>query len=263
MENKLPISAIIVGYNEADLLSNCFEGINFCDEILYIDLGSTDNSCEIVKKYNITLIHHSKVPLVEIIHTEFFTKTKHKWVLISDPDEVVSKTLSVEIQELFNRGIPEDVGAIFAPIIFFFKKQRLIGTNWGGVNSRVLLIHNERFVFSNLVHSGRKLREGFNFKYIDFKGTNFIYHYWMQSYKMLFAKHQRYLQHEGKARFESGQRTGIIPIIISPLSSFFECYFLNKGFKDGFVGLFLSLFWSWYQSKALFKLYRFEKNEKI
>lgn len=263
MVNKSPISAIIVGYNEAHLLSDCFEGINFCDEILYFDLGSTDNSCEIAKKFNVTLIPHTKVPLVEIIHTEFFSKTKHKWVLISDPDEVISQTLILDIQELFNNGIPEDVGAFFAPLIFFFKNYRLKGTNWGGINSRVLLIHNERFVFTNAVHSGRKLKDGFRSNEIKFNGKNFIYHYWMQSYKMLFEKHQRYLKHEGKARFEAGQRTRINSIILSPFNSFFECYYLKKGYKDGIVGIFLSLFWSWYQSKALIQLYRFEKKEKI
>jgi hypothetical protein len=259
MIKKLPISAIVVGYNEGHLLSNCFDGISFCDEILYFDLGSVDDSIEIAKKHNVTIIRHEKVSIVEIIHAKYYEKTKNKWVLITDPDEVISQYLKSEIHELFSSEISGEIGAIVAPLIYFFKKHRLNGTNWGGVNSRVLLIHNERFRFSNSVHFGRKLKEGFSTKTIEFTEKNFIYHFWMQSYNMLYEKHKRYLQHEGEARFLSGHRTQIKSIISSPFVSFLDSFYFKKGYRDGFIGLFLSLFWSWYQTRALIELYRFEK----
>jgi glycosyltransferase involved in cell wall biosynthesis len=262
MNDKLPISAIVVGYNEGHLLSSCLKGIEFCSEILYFDLGSTDNSLEIARKKKAKLIKHDKVPIVEIIHSQYFKKTENKWILITDPDEVISDALKWEIEELFKNEIPSDVGAVIAPWVFFFKKHRLRGTSWGGINSRVLLVHNERFIFTSSVHSGRQLKEGYKYKNIELQENNFIYHYWMQSYKMLFEKHNRYLRHEGEARFNLGQRTSMKSIITSPFKFVIECYIYKKGYRDGLVGFFLSIFWSWYQTNALIELYKYTNRKK-
>lgn len=73
-EKQLPISAIIVGYNEARFLPACFSGISFCDEILYFDLGSSDNSIELANTYGATVIQHEKVLGCEWIHSKFAKK---------------------------------------------------------------------------------------------------------------------------------------------------------------------------------------------
>jgi hypothetical protein len=258
-EVKLKISAIIVGFNESRLLAECFKGVNFCDEILYFDLGSSDGSLEIAKKNNVTIIKHDRVPLVEYIHAEYFKTTKNKWVLITDPDEVLGEPLRNEIFDFFNKEIPFDIGAINVPWCFYFKKHRLRGTQWGNVNKRVLLIHNDRFFLTTAVHNGRKLKDGFNHYDIIYNGSNFVHHYWMQDYKMLFEKHKRYLQYEGKSRYDNGYRTTLKFIFKTPFSSFFNCYYLKKGYKDYLIGFFLSLFWSWYETKANIELYKYQR----
>ncbi len=40
---------------------------------------------------------------------------------------------------------------------------------------------------------------------------------------------------------------------------FFRCYFTTKGYKDGFIGLFLSLFWVWYSTSSNISLYSITK----
>ena len=90
---KLNISAIVVGYNEANLLGSCLNSISFCDEILYFDLGSTDDSIKIAKTSHATIINHEKVPGCEWIHSKYYQSTKHDWVLIIDPDEIINDLL--------------------------------------------------------------------------------------------------------------------------------------------------------------------------
>lgn len=257
---KLPVSAIIVGFNEGEFLPSCFEGISFCDEILYFDLGSTDNSLEVAANHGVTVIPHERVLSCEWIHAKFADKTKHEWVLITDPDEVIDTSLSNEIAGLFlENSIEGDVGAIMAPWLFYFNKRRLKGTAWGGINRRVLMVNNRRFEFSAQIHVGRKLKEGYRYMDIAMKETNVIHHYWMQGYRKLLEKHLRYLRNEGEARYNSGARTTVKTIFTEPLRALKYSFITKQGYKDGLPGFFLSVFWAWYQTAANIGLYKFQK----
>jgi glycosyltransferase involved in cell wall biosynthesis len=260
---KLPISAIIVGFNEERLLKNCLASIQFCDEILYFDLGSTDNSVSVAKESGASVTMHEKVLSCEWIHSEFANKTKHEWLLIADPDEVLDITLQQEITDLFKNNIlTSEIGSVTAPWIFYFKKSRLQGTAWGGINNRILLVNNKRFEFLPYIHLGRKLLNGYKNYTIPFNGTNVVHHFWMQSYKQLIEKHRRYLKNEGIARFKNGQGSSRKTVINEIPNSFIYSFKTKKGYLDGFKGIFLSLLWTWYQSMAQYKLYRHQKNLK-
>jgi hypothetical protein len=253
--DKLSISAIVVGFNEGSLLENCFNSLNFCDEIIYYDLGSEDNSIEIAKAYSVKCIPHERVPLVEYIHAKYYKVTKHDWILIIDPDEVVSNHLSNEIIRLFSDGISSEIGSLSARWLFYFKKRPLSGTAWGGEKEKVFIIHKERFVFTRNVHYGRHLIEGYVNLSIKDSRVNVIHHYWMRSYTTLFKKHFRYLKYEAIARFNNGQRTTFRQLLKVTAIEFYYSFFIKKGFRDFGIGLFLSIFWSFYQTVSHIKLY--------
>jgi glycosyltransferase involved in cell wall biosynthesis len=258
---KLPISAIVVGYNEAHLLDECLSSITFCDEILYFDLNSSDNSIEIATKCHAKVKKHDRVPGCEWIHSSFADKTTNEWVLITDPDEVIDCALVEELKDIFKNGLHPEVGAIIVPCVFYFKQLKLKGTAWGGVNNRVLIANNKRFDFSNHVHVGRNLKKGFRYLELSFTQANVVHHYWMQGYKKLFAKHSRYLKNEGEARYSIGHRTSFKEIAFEPWRQFVFSFITKKGHRDGLTGLFLSLFWAWYQTFALISLYKVQKKQ--
>jgi glycosyltransferase involved in cell wall biosynthesis len=260
---KLPVSAIVVGFNEGKLLKNCLPSVQFCDEILYFDLGSSDNSIAIAKEFGAIVIMHEKVLSCEWIHAEYASKVKNAWILIIDPDEVMGIDLQNEIIAQFHTIASSDnIGSVTVPWLFYFKKSRLKGTAWGGVNHRILLVNNKRFQFSPYIHIGRKLLDGYSDYKILFNGTNAIHHYWMQTYDQLIEKHKRYLKNEGIARFENGQGSSRKIVLNEIFSSFKYSFRTKEGYLDGFKGLFLSLLWSWYQSMAQYKLYQHQKNIK-
>jgi len=258
---KLPISAIIVGLNEAIHLEKCMPPLAFCDEILYFDLGSTDNSREIAIDYGAIVINHDRVDTCEWIHTKYANTTKHNWILITDPDEVISQELIADIFNLFhgNKLVEENIGAVTAPWVFYFKNRKLEGTNWGGINRRILLANNKYFEFSPLVHVGRNVRDDYEIYEIEFNGKNYIHHFWMTSYAKLLEKHARYLRNEGEARYKTGRRATIKEILKEPFKSFKYSFWHRKGYKDGVTGLFLSIFWAWYESSAKLKNYSYQR----
>lgn len=259
---KLPISAFIISKNEGHLLENCIKSVLFCDEIIVVNLQSTDNTVAIAKKYGAKVLTIPPIPVVEAIHEKYVKFTKNDWVLITDPDEVATPELANEIKSFFiSKQNIEEIGTIDVPIIYFFKSHKLKGTSWGGVKTRTYLIHRDRFTFTSNVHNGRFLKEDYKKHSIAHNGKNHINHYWMSGYRQIFEKHLRYLKNEGQSKFDQGYTTTFSKIIKIPFRQFFNCYIRARGFKDGFIGLFLSLFRAWYFTTANIELYKYQRKQ--
>ncbi len=252
---------MIVGFNEAKLLPACFQSIDFCNDIHYTDLGSTDDSLKVAGQYAQHIYKKSKVPFCEKIQSEVVHCTKNDWLVFIDPDEVVDESLSAEIIQRFNELTSQpDVGAIVVPWAFYFKKTKLRGTVWGGLNHKFLLVNKNRFAFEPIAHYGRKLKPGFHSINIapNIHESNVLHHYWMSSWKVFIGKHRRYLVNEGVDRYNLGERTTLKKVMQAPYYEFKRSFWTKKGFKDGFLGFFLSLFWAWYQTSAMLSLYKIQ-----
>lgn len=258
-DKKYPLSTIIVGFNEENIIEDCFRSIEFCDEIIFVDLGSIDRTKDIARKFTSNIFTHERVPTVEIIHQEFIDKIKYDWLLILDPDERISSSLVDEIKMFVENGSPEEIGGYNMPWIFYFKNKRLRGTIWGGVKYKSILLHKKKYNFLPIVHRGRNVLDGYRNFHVKFNGDNFIYHYWMNSYSALLEKHWRYIKIEPKSRYTRGIRTSLRQIIFTPFTAFKSSFWDNKAYLDKFTGLFLSLFWSWYETCCLIGLYFYQK----
>ena len=262
---KLPISAMVVGYNEGVVLTECLSSINFCDEIIYTDLGSKDNSLEIASLFADKIFKRQRVPSGEYIQSEIVHYTKHEWVIFIDPDECLDETLQIQlIKEFEEISGNRLIGAVKVPWQFYFKKHKLKGTIWGGHNEKYLLVNKKRFEFLPITHFGRRLREGFISHDIELNtsATNLLHHYWMNSYKIFFRKHMRYLKNEGKDNYNNGIRVSLKKVFTTPFKEFYQSYVIHKGYNDKLVGFFLSLFWSFYKTNIYIGVYKMQLHKK-
>ncbi len=264
--NKLSITAMVVGYNEALFLDGCLQSINFCDEIFYTDLGSTDNSINIAGQYNARIYSRDRatVPSCEIVQAEVVHYTKNDWVIFIDPDEVVDKDLQKQIIDEFTKiSFSETIGAVTVPWQFYFKKRKLSGTVWGGSNKKYFLVNKHRFDFLPIIHYGRILKQEFTCYDIleNENKTNVLHHYWMNTLKVFLQKHRRYLKNEGKDNYNAGIRVGIKKVFFTPFQEFYESFVNKKGYKDGLTGLFLSSFWAYYKTHIALDILRIQKQK--
>lgn len=93
---KPTISAIILAKNEADMIGACIETLQWCNEIIVIDDGSTDETVSIAENKGaqvITFKHSSFARRRE----EGLKRAKTDWVFYVDADERVIPTLAKEI----------------------------------------------------------------------------------------------------------------------------------------------------------------------
>ncbi len=245
-ENKrLPVSVLIGTCNEAHLLRQCLDSVQWCDEIMVVDLASGDHPEQMLRGHE-QLERYHRVARIEDIFPVFIPRLKHQWVLLIDPDEVLDPELQQQLQAFIPQA-PEDAGRINTPIRYYFKKHALKGTVWGGRRIGRLLIHRQRVRISDTVHTAITLKEDFRTHKIRHAGNNVDHHYWMSGWKQLIEKHRRYLEGEGLNMYREGKRFNLAKQLWSGIQAFKESFITCKGYLDGFTGLALSIFWAWYQ----------------
>jgi len=256
--SSISVSAIVVTYNEDERLEACLESVACCDELIVADLRSQDRSVEIAKAHDACLIHHERLPVVEQVRASVIDEAEHNWVLFLDPDEVLCPDLLSRADRQIEEGT--DVGRVFLPWKFYFRGRPLEGTQWGGQKHKGVLIHRERCRLHGDVHRGIELKEGCKSVRLSWSDPECcIRHYWIDSFGQLFEKHRRYLREEGEAKFNQGHRFTLKKLLLGPLRSFKRSFLDLQGWRDGWTGLFLSLFHAWYVWKSLLSLRRYQK----
>ena len=102
---KTKISALITTFNESRFLEECLSRLSFCDEIVLVDLGSTDNCLEIARKYGAKILFHELVPFAEKVRDYAISNARNDWVLFTDPDMYFPRGIEHKIDEFISDSI--------------------------------------------------------------------------------------------------------------------------------------------------------------
>lgn len=106
------ISVCIVCRNEADRLGPCLESVSWADEVIVMDLSSTDGSVELAESFGARVVRRHPVPIVEWVRNEIADLATGDWILALDPDERVTPGLAGELRRLATR---QDLDALVIP----------------------------------------------------------------------------------------------------------------------------------------------------
>lgn len=90
------LTAIIISKNEEKMIQACLETLSFCEKIIVLDTGSTDQTIKIAENYNCKVVnfaHESFAKLREKAHGLVETE----WLFYVDADERVTPALAKEI----------------------------------------------------------------------------------------------------------------------------------------------------------------------
>ena len=257
MKTELKCTAIVVGYNEEFYLDSCFGGLDWCTEIIYFDLYSTDRSVEIASRYTNNIHVVDRLPRVELIHEKYCQNIESDLLLITDPDEVINSALKKELAREIKTFDISLFSELRVNMYYFFKGKKLKGTYWGGVYSARLIFNKSILKFTGKVHNGNEL-DWSNVKIVDWDKNSFVEHHWGTSWTQLFEKHRRYLVGEGISLKSQGFDYNFISHIKYTIKAFFYSFFIRKGYNDGWLGFLLSLFWSWYNYRRWEELRKYK-----
>jgi len=110
------ISVCIVCRNEADKLGPCLASVRWADEVIVLDLSSTDESAEVARRHGARVVTHDPVPVVEWARNRVAEEASGEWIFALDPDERVTDGLAAELDRLRDRT---DFDAVAIPVMNF------------------------------------------------------------------------------------------------------------------------------------------------
>lgn len=231
---KIIISAVVNTRNEEKNIEACLKTLNFADEIIVVDMQSTDSTKEIAKQFTDKVYDHKMTGFVEPARNFAISKADGKWVLIVDADERIPKTLARKLIEIVDE---DKFDFVRVP-----RKNLLFG-QWAQ-HSRWWPDYNIRFFKKKAVEWQDEIHSvpittgvGVN---LDPDDKLAIEHHHYNNIDEYFERSLRYSTQQSKELINSGYKFDPKDLILKPIGEFISRFFAGEGYKDGLHGLILA-----------------------
>lgn len=229
----MQISALVLTFNEQEVIEDCLESLNFVDEIIILDQYSTDNTAEIAKKFTQNLFK-TKDRAFDKNRNKLASYAKGKWLLYLDSDERLTEEGINEIQ----KSIKDDkYSAFFIPRKnYVLGKQIKHGGWWPDYAPRL-------FKKQDFIKWVGKIHESPKFKGKEKYLKEPLIHITARNLNLMLEKTIKWAKVEADLYYRSNNpKVTIAKIIKASLSEFIYRYIFKKGFLDGVVGLIQAIF---------------------
>jgi glycosyltransferase involved in cell wall biosynthesis len=282
--SKLPVTAIVMTYNEEINLPECLESIAlFVDDIIIIDSFSSDKTLDIARSYTEKIHQHSFINQAKQFNWALAnTEIKNEWILRLDADERWTPEGFAELREIVMGGRAD--GVFVKMKIFFMGTWIRFGgfypNNFLRVYKKTKGTIEDRWMDEHIHVDGLTIESN-----IDVLEAN----YDRQKNLVLWTtKHNNYSTREAveflcqKHRLVQIETIGnffgnkierkrwlkenfyfITPLFVRPFLYFIYRYFFKLGFLDGKEGfVFHTLHAFWYRFLVDAKILQVERNAK-
>ena len=243
------ISAVIICKNEERNIQRCLESLDFVEEIVVVDSGSTDRTVEICKRFTDRVFYHPWAGYVEQKNYALAQAT-HEWVLSLDADEVVSAKLKGNIRKALKNNKGKYNGYRLNRHVYYL--GRWINHCWyPEYKIRLFKKSKGEWVGKNL-HERVKL-EG---KYCDLPGD--LNHYTYRNISQHLCTIDFFSSTAAKEKFEDGKSANLFTLLLHPVFQFFKLYVLKRGFLDGMPGFIIAVLSAYYTFLKYAKLWEMQ-----
>lgn len=97
------VCVAVVSRNEADLLPACLARLGWADELLVLDMESSDATADVARRSGARVIKVPLVPIAERIRNVAVAATACDWLLFVDPDELLPRSFPSAIRPHLQR----------------------------------------------------------------------------------------------------------------------------------------------------------------
>ncbi len=241
--NRPSLSVILLTQDEAHNIAECLDSVNWADEIIVFDSGSTDSTVEICKRYTPHVIV-AEWPGIGIQRNRALDRASGDWVLSMDADERMTPELVQEIRDV----LPDTRAAAFdIPFRSTYLGRYIRHGDWSGEHHQRLFRRDSGRFSEDIVHE-HLIVEGA----VEKLRHPIVHHSFRDLEKVLF-KLNLYSSEGARLRLARGKRTSLIEAILRSGWTFFKGYVLRRGFQDGREGFLLAV------SNAMGCFYRYVK----
>lgn len=231
------LSVVIITHNEEDNIRECIESVQWADEVIVIDSGSTDKTEEICRAFGVHFIKetwkgfaHQKNSAIE--------KATQDWILSLDADERVTPELKAEITDVIRSNNPKDGYSIARKNFFLGRWIKRCG--WYPDYNLRLFQRGKGLFGIREVHEAVKINGATgHLKYP-------MEHHTYKSLEDFMERLDRYSTLAAQELLKENKAYGILHIMFRPLYTFISMYLLRLGFLEGYYGFVISVLYAFY-----------------
>lgn len=248
------VSVVVNTLNEEKNLQRAINSIKgLADDIVVVDMKSTDSTVKVAKDLGARVYEHRRVGYVEPARNYAISKSTGDWILILDADETVSSGLLAKLREISQKS---------KSTYFRIPRKNINFGKWMK-HSRWWPDYNIRFfkkgsvVWNNEIHS-IPLTYG--------KGEDLpaeeqyaLVHQNYSTIEDYLERLNRYSSIQSKELINKGHKFIWKDLIKKPLAEFLSRFFKGEGYKDGLHGLAFSLLQAFSELIVYIKIWQNEK----
>ncbi len=226
----LPLSALIITYNEQNHIAAVMEDLGFTDEIIVVDSFSTDDTPQIVNRFgNAQLIQHK---FVDYTSQRNFAidAARNPWILFLDADERLTDALKDEIIETIQRKDAKSAYLFYRTFIFENRKLRFSGWQTDKI-FRLFQKDKARYTTERLVHEKLTVDGSIG------KLKNKLVHFSYTDYASYKNKMISYGKFKAKEEYLKGVNPNFYHFYLHPAYKFMYQFIVRLGFLDGKKGV--------------------------
>lgn len=238
---KSGISAIVVVYNQSELLEKALNSIStWVDQIILVDLESTEDIKKIADTFKAKYVPHQKVSIVEEIRQEVIGLADHEYILFLDPDETIPPDLAADLEAKITEG--EYDYFVTARCNYVFGKWVKHSRWWPDLQTRVFRYN--KAVWGTKLHANSQVTgTGYTFPAEE---KFAIHHENYRSLDEFIEKNMRYAKADAQNRIDAKEDLTLLTATKLSVSELISRFFAGTGYKDGMHGLVLAILQSFY-----------------
>ena len=244
------VSVIVHTLNEEKNIANCLESVKWADEILVVDMHSSDRTREIAGKFTDRILLHPPMRYVEPARQFALEQVSHEWVLVVDADELVPRALRDELLRIAASGKAD---AVEIPHRNFFFGHEMRGAEWGSTQDyHIRFFRRSAMRYGSEIHEAPKLQAETRLYRISDASSAFV-HFAYVDVEHFFEKTNRYTTIAAEGQGPLQEAPSSLSILSECWREFYWRYIKRKGYQDGVQGLCLSVFMVSYRLMILQK----------
>ncbi|MEZ9523262.1 glycosyltransferase family 2 protein [Enterovibrio norvegicus] len=233
-QTRASISAIIITKNEEQILPECLASLDWVDEIIVVDSGSTDNTVAIAEQAGAKVFVNAEWPGFGKQKQLAQSHATKDWVLAIDADEVITEELKNSMLSVLENP-PETTLFVLRRTTWVFGRF-LKHSGW---YDKIVRFYPRKFAGYNdaLVHE--KIIEPEGSQKQTLSGD--MLHYSYRDLHQYLVKSAFYAKSWADGRQTRGKKSSIGQGVTHAIGCFLKMYLLKRGFLDGKQGFLIAV----------------------
>lgn len=232
----MKITATIITLNEEKNIADCLASLDFVDEIVVVDSGSTDRTEEICRSH----------PKLRFVCQEWlgYGKQKNRAAELAVNDIILNVDADERVSDQLRKSIlTADFGSADA---FRVARENYFGKCWirhcGWYPDYTTRLYDRR----NSAFNESSVHESLQVAGSVETLAGHLVHYTYRDISDYLARMDRYSTLAAEEYQRVGRKAGVVRMFVSPIVTFLKMYIVRLGFLDGHHGLVLSMLYAFY-----------------